>query len=189
MAGPYKREWREHWLKCVLEAQKEIRTLGPPEVANLALISMDELREIRKIWLHEKHEFQDSLPRIYFEATGEEFPLPATDDAALAQEDWEILEQICGDDADFFTLQTELLDIERQFRGMSRRAGIYDAIEDRLKARQFASEEEAVRIRSAEKARLDAIGKATGQGGEMESDELLEQRTLFADEAEEDLVV
>ena len=31
---------------------------------------MDELREIRRIWLQEKHEFQDSLPRIFEEVTG-----------------------------------------------------------------------------------------------------------------------
>src|SRR5947209_10166054 len=35
---------------------------------------MQELREVRRIWLHEKHEFDDSLPKIYEEATGEPFP-------------------------------------------------------------------------------------------------------------------
>ena len=74
VAGPYKRDWREHWLRRVLGAQSEIRELGPPEVEKLDLISMDELREIRRIWLQEKHEFQDSLPRIYEEATGRPFP-------------------------------------------------------------------------------------------------------------------
>lgn len=159
VAGPYKREWRERWLRRVLDAQEEIRSLGPPEMQGIELVSMNELREIRRIWLHEKHEFQDSLPRIYQEATGREFPNGATDDAALGAEDWDILQRICGDDADFFTLQTELLDIERQFRGMSRRPGIFDALEDRLRARQFASEEEAIRIRSAEQAKHKANGQ------------------------------
>ncbi len=35
------------------------------------------------IWLHEKHEFDDSLPRIYEEVTGEPFPKPRDDGNAL----------------------------------------------------------------------------------------------------------
>ncbi len=182
VAGPYKRQWREHWLRRVLQAQEEIRSLGPPEVRGLELISRDELSEIRKIWLHEKHEFQDSLPRIYQEVTGREFPKSATDDAALGADDWDLLQAICGDDADFFTLQTELLDIERQFRGMSRRPGIYEALEDRLRARQFASEEEAIRVRGAEQIKRQAIGR---EGQPRDDAASLAQRSLFGEEAEE----
>ena len=36
------------------------------------------MSEIRRIWLEEKHEFDDSLPRIYEEVTGEEFYRPAS---------------------------------------------------------------------------------------------------------------
>jgi len=185
VAGPYKRQWREHWLRRVLQAQEEIRSLGPPEVQGLELISRDELSEIRKIWLHEKHEFQDSLPRIYQEVTGREFPKGATDDAALGADDWDLLQTICGEDADFFTLQTELLDIERQFRGMSRRPGIYEALEDRLRARQFASEEEAVRIRGAEQAKRQAIGREDQPRDDAAAPA---QRSLFGEEAEEVVV-
>jgi DNA sulfur modification protein DndC len=181
VAGPYKREWREHWLRRVLEAQEEVRRLGPPEVQASELVSMDELREIRRIWLQEKHEFQDSLPRIYEEATGRAFPKPETDDSVLGTEDWDLLKGICGEDEDFFTLQTELLDIERQFRGMSRRPGIYEALEDRLKARQYASEEEAVRIRTEQTGKREAVKR---RGPEREAEEIRPQRTLF-DETEE----
>ncbi|MEI8373798.1 MAG: DNA phosphorothioation system sulfurtransferase DndC [Planctomycetota bacterium] len=175
--GPYKREWREHWLRRVLEAQEQVRRLGPPEVQASELISMDELREIRRIWLQEKHEFQDSLPRIYEEVTGRVFPKPDTDDAMLGAEDWDLLKTICGDDENFFTLQTELLDIERQFRGMSRRPGIYEALEDRLRARQYASEEEAVRIRTEQTVKRDA-GKRHAHATEA-GNLPAPQRTLF----------
>ena len=51
---------------------------------------MDELHEIRRIWLNEKHEFDDSLPRIYEEVTGEEFPRQRRSTAtALRAEDWD----------------------------------------------------------------------------------------------------
>jgi DNA sulfur modification protein DndC len=46
-----------------------------------------------------------------------------------------------------------LLDIERQFRGMSRRAGVFDALEERLRAGQYADEEEAIRIRTEQEQR------------------------------------
>ena len=151
--GPYTRVTRDYWLRRVLQAQQEARRLGPPEFKHLELISLAELHEIRRIWLYEKHEFQDSLPRIYREVTGEEFPQTAADDALLRSEDWEILREICQEDDEFFQLQTGLLDIEREFRGMARRAGIYEALEDRLRIGQFGSEIEALSIRKDEERR------------------------------------
>ena len=71
----------------------------------------------------------------------------------LKEEDWEILRQICGDDEDYFQLQARLLDVEREFRGMSRRAGIYEALEDVLKTNQYGNEKEAIAIRQNEERR------------------------------------
>ena len=153
--GPYSKSAREYWLRRVLLAQQEARRLGPAEFSSLELISLAELHEIRRIWLYEKHEFEDSLPRIYQEVTGEEFPKPAADDNLLRSEDWEILREVCQDDEEFFQLQTGLLDIEREFRGMARRSGIYEALEDRLRAGQFGSEDQALAIRHEEERRRE----------------------------------
>ena len=151
--GPYTKKYREHWLRRVLEAQSLARRLGPSEFAGLELISLPELHEVRRIWLYEKHEFDDSLPRIYEEATGEKFETEAADDSPLRGDDWQILRDVCGDDEAFFELQAGLLDTERKFRGMSRRAGIYEALEDRLKIGQFDNEQEALAIRREEERR------------------------------------
>jgi len=62
------------------------------------------------------------VPGIYQEATGKEFQVPADDDNLLRGDDWQILKDVCGDDPMFFELQSSLLDVEREFRGMSRRA-------------------------------------------------------------------
>ena len=121
--GPYTKEWREHWLRRVLEAQQSARQEGPEEFRNLRLITADELHEIRRLWLYEKHEFDDSLPRIYEEVTGEPFPRRADEGNGLRADDWALLREVCGDDQAFFDLQVALLGTERQFRGMSRRAG------------------------------------------------------------------
>ena len=46
--GPYKKEWREYWLRRLLEVEKIINEIGPPEFAGLKLITDEELREIRE---------------------------------------------------------------------------------------------------------------------------------------------
>ena len=107
--------------------------------------------------MYEKREFDDSLPELYESVTGESLPVVESDDQLLDSEDWQLLNQICGDDPVFFQLQTDLLDVEREFRGMSRRAGIYDAIENRLKAAQFKDEDEAYETRNLEKERREDL--------------------------------
>ena len=151
--GPYTKQAREHWLRRVLEAQCVAREIGPEDFRDLELISMPELHEIRRIWLYEKHEFDDSLPKVYQEIVKEPFPVTEFDDNLLRSEDWSILQEVCGEDQEFFQLQASLLDIEREFRGMSRRAGIYEALDDRLRAGQYSNEEEALAIRQDEEAR------------------------------------
>lgn len=128
--GPYTKEWREHWLRRVLTAQTQIRKNGSEEIKDIILINSQELQEIRRIWLEEKHEFDDSLPRIYQEVTGKSFECEDFDYGAvnslLGSDEWEVLEKICNDDPMHLELMAKLLDTERQFYTMSRRNGIYD---------------------------------------------------------------
>jgi DNA sulfur modification protein DndC len=137
--GPYTKAWREHWLRRVLEAQQAVRQEGPPQFRSLSLITLDELHEIRRLWLYEKDEFDDSLPRIYEEVTGEPFPRQADEGNGLRADDWGLLRELCGDDPVFFELQVRLLGVERQFHGMSRRAGIFKHLEDRLRTGLYAN--------------------------------------------------
>lgn len=58
------------WLRELLEIQVDINENGPEEFENLELITLPELRNIRRIWVYDKHEFEDSVPRIYEEVTG-----------------------------------------------------------------------------------------------------------------------
>ena len=72
--GPYKQSAREDWLKRLLEAQAWIRENGPEYVRSLDLVTLAELEEIRRIWVVDKHEFEDTLPRIYEKAMGQPYP-------------------------------------------------------------------------------------------------------------------
>jgi DNA sulfur modification protein DndC len=142
--GPYKKEWREQWLRRILEAQHQISKTGPKYVRDIKLISMPELHEIRRHWLVDKHEFDDSLPRIYEEIIGTPFPGTADDDAVLGTDDWQTLEQVCGEDKLHFQLVAELLDTERRYRSLVRRGGLFDALAACFKRSFFDDEEDAV---------------------------------------------
>lgn len=94
--GPYIRSQREAWLKKLLQIQVDINKNGPEEFESLELITLDELKEIRRIWVKEKHEFVDSLPGIYEEVMGKPFP----DDSlyitsSFRNDEWNILKRVC----------------------------------------------------------------------------------------------
>ena len=94
--GPYKQEFREHLLRRVLETQAHVRKIGPDYVRELSLIQPAELDEIRRIWVVDKHEMEDTLPRIYTEATGEEFPGGKLNDGLpFGAEEMNLLRDLC----------------------------------------------------------------------------------------------
>ncbi|WP_017298294.1 DNA phosphorothioation system sulfurtransferase DndC [Nodosilinea nodulosa] len=129
--GPYTRVWREKWLKKLLTAQKTARAQAPEGMNDITLITPAELSEIRRIWREDKHEFDDSLPRIYRKATGEIFkdPRPGADQSQLGSDEWSVLADLCQDDPMHLELMTKLLDTERQYATMGRRVGIFEALE------------------------------------------------------------
>lgn len=142
--GPYTKEWREHWLRKVLEAQVQVRATAPTEFKDITLITTEELSEIRRIWLEEKHEFDDSLPRIYQEVTGESFKDPrsvADENKIIGNDEWETLKEICGEDEMYFELMTKLLDTERQYQIQSYRRGIYKSLEKCFETSSRSKEE------------------------------------------------
>jgi len=142
--GPYTKEWREKWLTKVLTAQVQIRRTAPADMQDITLISQEELSEIRRIWLEEKHEFDDSLPRIYEEVLGEPFQdLAIASNRLLGTDEWNILEEVCKDDAMHLELMAKLLDTEHQYHNMARRVGIYDKLEKCFET-SSRSQEEAI---------------------------------------------
>ena len=141
--GPYTKKWRETWLRRVLEAQVQVRENAPDEFKDISLITPEELSEIRRIWLEEKHEFDDSLPRIYREVTGEVFEdiRVGVDEKLLGGDEWDILEEICGDDGMHLELMAKLLDTERQYYTKYRRVGIYESLEECFNTSSRSKEE------------------------------------------------
>jgi DNA sulfur modification protein DndC len=129
--GPYTKYWREYWLTKVLQAQVEVRKNAPEEFKDITLITLEELSEIRRIWLEDKHEFDDTLPKIYQEVTGEPFTdsRPGVGNRLLGSDEWDVLVEICDQDTMHLELMAKLLDTERQFFMKSHRSGIYKNLE------------------------------------------------------------
>lgn len=142
--GPYMQEVRGNWLQRVLEAQQWVRENGPPHVRDIELISLAELHEIRRIWVVEKHELEDSLPGIYRAVTGQIFPGQRIDDnLILGADEMTLLRDACDNDQLHFELTRELLDVERRYRTFTRRAGLYDALEQSVRRSFYLDEDDA----------------------------------------------
>ncbi|OZD87673.1 sulfurtransferase DndC [Rhodococcus sp. 05-2256-B2] len=143
--GPYTQKSRERWVRKLLEAQTWIRANGPKIVENLELVTLPELEEIRRLWVVEKHEFEDNLPAIYREVTGEDFPgRPLDEHLPLGPETVAILQEVVGDDRLHFELVRELLDIEQRHRSQARRAGLFDSLTKAMRRGFYDDEDDAL---------------------------------------------
>lgn len=140
--GPYTQESRANWLAKLLEAQTYIHRNGPEDVRNLNLISIEELQEIRRIWVMDKHELEDTLPRIYLEATGEPYPgRPLDDNLVLGESEMRELANLCEGDRLHYELTRELLSLTLQQRSSGRRAKLNEKLEKAF-ARHFYDDKE-----------------------------------------------
>jgi DNA sulfur modification protein DndC len=147
--GPYKKNVREDFLRKLLEVERFIQENGPEDVKSVTLITIDELKFIRRLWLNEKHEFDDALPQIYEEVTGKTFE----DDLILhnkyyKKEEWILLQEVCEelypDEELLLEMQSSLLDIEAKTVSMPKRRNIMSTLENRIKRAAFKNEVDAL---------------------------------------------
>lgn len=130
--GPYRKDVRKEMLKRLLEVQQAVQQEGPNP--NEQLISEEELHEIRRIWRSEFPDWEDSVPRIYEEVTGQNLNWIRDDIGTFTTQEYRLLNEICQENDEYPTeLIARLLEEERQMQGMHRRAGIFQRIEGVLK--------------------------------------------------------
>ena len=162
--GPYKKDIREEWLRDLLQIQKSINEEGPEEFQDLELIRIQELQAIRRIWVLEKHEFDDAVPRIYQEVTGKKFEDPSWICAdGFGKEEWDILQSVCqnmyGDQELVFEMMYSLIDVESNATGMSQRKGIIDDLEKVISRTFYKNEDDAT------KYYMDKMSRKKDYGG------------------------
>lgn len=146
--GPYKKEVREDFLRRLLRLQSLIRKTGPDELRNVNLITREELRFIRKIWLDEKHEFDDAVPRIYKEETGEDFEDKAIKgNKYYGEAEWKLLADICKEKYPGYELllelQSTLLDMEAKSSAINVKRNVLKNLEFEIKQAYYENEEDA----------------------------------------------
>lgn len=112
-------------LRKLLTTQVELQQDKP----EMSLISLDELREIRRIWQLERQDWEDSLPRIYEEVTGQVVEWAQNDATMPGQLEAALLAELTAQESLPLNLVQKLLDAEWQHQGMFRRAKIHDQIE------------------------------------------------------------
>lgn len=161
--GPYKKEVREQWLKELLEIQKDINENGPEEFADLELITVPELRCIRRIWVHDKHEFDDSLPQIYESVMERPFEDPEwIGSEAFGSNEWELLKKTCQElfpnEELSFEMLYSLIDTENQANSVNQRKGILDSLEKCIKHNFYENEEDATSYYTKQMERKKSAG-------------------------------
>jgi DNA sulfur modification protein DndC len=143
--GPYTQEARGAWLKKLLAAQTHIRRRGPESVRDIELIGLEDLQEIRRIWVIEKHELEDTLPSLYREATGEPYPgRPLDDNLMIGAKEMDDLRALCGDDRLHYEMTRDLLSLTRQQRNSARRAGLNKRIEQVIRRSFYDGPDDAI---------------------------------------------
>ena len=129
--GPYKLAFRKTILRRLLETQQLVRKNGPSPTETL--ISEDELHKIRQLWRFEAGDWEDSLPTIYKEVTGQEIEWPAEDWSGMGGAELEVLAEVAREHKLPTTLLVELFEAERKQNGMNRRSRIFDNLDTVLK--------------------------------------------------------
>lgn len=124
--GPYKLAWRYEFLRMILQAQEKVRKNGPKPDVNL--IQPEELHKIRQLWMHEEGVWDDPLPRIYEEVTGQRLDWLEDDFSGMGGAEQKLIHDVANEFGLPTGLLTDLIDIERSHDGMSRRAGIYQEL-------------------------------------------------------------
>jgi len=129
--GPFTLAFRKEILVRLLRAQIELKKQSSESSARLFL--PDELHKIRQIWLHEEGDWEDSLPALVESVTGNRLDWLADDWSGMGGAEKSVLEEVSAEDQLPKGLLLELMDVEREFHGMSRRSGIYTELERTLK--------------------------------------------------------
>lgn len=159
--GPYTKKTREKFLRKLLQVEKLVHEIGPEEIRNIPLISKDELQMIRQIWLDDFHEFDDSLPGIYEEETGNQYSDGIiSKNKYFGAEEAELLGQVCHELYKKETLMPQMLramlDVEARAAAISNKRNVILNFEKEIKKAFYRDKDEAEEIAGRRARRLSS---------------------------------
>ncbi|MBI3102177.1 MAG: DNA phosphorothioation system sulfurtransferase DndC [Burkholderiales bacterium] len=147
--GPYTQAHRARLLRELLLTQRVVRNTDKKQGTQMIeLISMDELDEIRRLWVEEKGEIEDLVPSIYTEVFGLPYPGKNLEQSPLDASDLTLLEQAANEvdpDAaqELYKLTRSLLAVQFQTMESHKRSKHLNNLEGVLRHYAFRNESEA----------------------------------------------
>ncbi|GGC76564.1 hypothetical protein GCM10007216_03900 [Thalassobacillus devorans] len=126
--GAFTLEARKEILQRLLEVQRD---LTHPFDDEYDLIKEEELKEIRKLWFNDG-DFEDSLPKIYWDVFGEDLNWEKDERLIFDQDELHQLEMMCQEEGIDFKLVKKLLLIEKDYTGYKVRRGLMDQLSSAL---------------------------------------------------------
>lgn len=127
--GPFTLEAREIILRKLLETQRATKNPYDPE---FQLISPEELKVIRASWQRDG-DWQDRVPVIYHEVTGEDLDWESNDRPLFEEDQMTDLELLCQDHKVNLSIMKKLIALEKENVGYKVRRGILQGMEKVLK--------------------------------------------------------
>ncbi len=150
--GPYRLAFRKELLTRLLTVQMQVQRDGPD--AHYELISPEELYEIRRLWRVEAHDWDDSIPAMYRQITGQDLPWPHDDGAVFGASERALLAQICAEEELPLDLMLALIESQRQGGALTGRTVIHARIDEVLRS-EWRSEADVVVAVGAHHQRLE----------------------------------
>ena len=121
----YTLEFSQKMIRKLLETQSTIKAIVP----DFELLSDEELREIRRLWIIERRDWEDTLPGILLETTGRKLHWEKEEINIPGRLEREILSRHAETENVPLALLQKLIDAEWQHYGMFRRSQIHAMIE------------------------------------------------------------
>jgi DNA sulfur modification protein DndC len=148
--GPYLQTHRVKILRELLLTQKVIQQAAKvADYRAIELISIEELDEIRRIWLEKKGEIEDLVPKIYEEIFFEAYPGVQIEPVPLEPEDLELLRSITEEldpeaSDELYRLTRSLLAVQFQNQQSNKRSKHLDQLQSVLQFHAFKNEDDSL---------------------------------------------
>lgn len=168
--GPYKQAYRAELLEQLLRTQKAVQEAARNQGGEaIELISMDELDEIRRIWVEGKREIDDLVPEIFERVYGRIYPGREMEPLPLDRSDLALLRQVAEDldpeaSEELYKLTRSLLGAQFQSMQTQKRSKQLDELEGILQFHAFRNEGEALEFalasdqQTAATVEIEALG-------------------------------
>ena len=167
--GPYTQQRREFLLRELLQTQKLVQESEHKQAQLIELVSVAELDEIRRIWVEDKGEIEDLVPKIYADVLEGAYPGRDLEQVPLDRGDFAILQQVSAEieteaeaAQELYKLTRTLLAAQFQSIESHKRSKHLDRLESVLRQYAFRNEQEAAEFaKSSAENESEADGDAS----------------------------